>query len=52
MGLWCVAPRNCFPIGEEYKSEQERLMNYTADRSDPRPAAERGAKAIAEYLDG
>ena len=37
-------------IGSDYRAEQERLMNYTADRSDPRPAAERGAEAIAKYL--
>jgi CDP-glycerol glycerophosphotransferase (TagB/SpsB family) len=38
-------------IAAQYRSEQERLMAYTADSSDPRPAAERGAAAIAEYLD-
>ncbi|VAV90730.1 hypothetical protein MNBD_ALPHA04-51 [hydrothermal vent metagenome] len=36
--------------GAEYRAEQGRLMNYTADRSDPRPASERGAEAIAQYL--
>jgi hypothetical protein len=29
---------------------QERLMAYTIDTSDPRPASERGAAALAEFL--
>ena len=37
-------------IGLRYQAEQKRLMGYTADRSDPRPAAERGAEATADYL--
>lgn len=37
-------------IAAHYRQEQDRLMAYTADASDPRPAAERGAAAIAEYL--
>ena len=36
--------------GERYREQQQKLMDYTADRSDPRTAAERGAEAIADYL--
>jgi len=37
-------------IGDRHRAEQVRLMDYTADRSDPRPAAVRGAEAIAGYI--
>lgn len=37
-------------VAAEYRAEQERLMAYTADTSDPRMASERGADAIAEFL--
>lgn len=37
-------------IGAQFEADQIRLMNYTADRSDPRSAAERGAEALAEIV--
>jgi hypothetical protein len=37
-------------VAARYRGEQERLMAYTADAADPRPASERGAQAIADYL--
>jgi len=37
-------------IAAQYRGEQERLMAYTADASDPRMASQRGADAIADYL--
>lgn len=37
-------------VAVEYRAEQERLMAYTADRTDPRPAAVRGAEAITQFL--
>ena len=37
-------------VAAEYSEQQQKLMDYTADRSDPRSAAERGAEAIADYL--
>jgi len=60
--LWTLGPvassaEELFPsfeklmeIGSSFKAQQEKLMDYTADRSDPRPAAIRGAEALAEYL--
>jgi len=38
-------------VAREYRRVQERLMAYTIDTSDPRPASERGAAAIAEFLE-
>lgn len=38
-------------VAAEYREEQKRLMSYTADTSDSRSAGERGAAAIADYLD-
>lgn len=38
-------------IGERFKDEQIRLMDYTADRSDPRPASIRGAEALVSWLE-
>lgn len=44
----------CLPLWQgvaaQYRAEQQRLLAYTADVGDPRPAAERGAEAIAGYL--
>lgn len=37
-------------IAAQYRAEQQRLLAYTADVGDPRPAGERGADAIADYL--
>jgi hypothetical protein len=37
-------------VAREYREVQERLMAYTIDTSDPRPASERGAAALAEFL--
>ncbi len=37
-------------IAAQYRTEQQRLLAYTADVADPRPAGERGAEAIADYL--
>lgn len=37
-------------IAAHYRAEQERLLAYTADAQDPRPASQRGADAIADYL--
>jgi hypothetical protein len=37
-------------IGVQYQPEQVRLMNQTADRSDPRPASARGAEALINWL--
>jgi len=49
--LFALLPR--FPeFAAQYRAEQRRLMAYTADTTDPRPAAVRGAEAIAEYLHG
>ncbi len=44
----------CLPrwqdIAAHYRAEQQRLLAYTADVGNPRPASLRGADAIAEYL--
>ena len=37
-------------LGQQYKDVQVKLINHTFDYSDPRPAAVRGAEAIANYL--
>lgn len=37
-------------IAARYRDAQERRMAYTADSSDPRPASERGAAALAAYV--
>lgn len=37
-------------IAARYRDAQETRMAYTADRSDPRPASERGAAALIDYL--
>lgn len=37
-------------IAAHYRAEQQRLLAYTADAQDPRPASQRGADAIADYL--
>jgi len=37
-------------IAAEYRAAQEQRMAYTADRSDPRPASERGAEAISKFV--
>jgi hypothetical protein len=37
-------------IGGQYAAAQQEKMNYTIDRSDPRPASIRGAEALADYL--
>ena len=37
-------------IGDDYRAVQIDRMAYTADTSDPRPASERGAAAIADYV--
>lgn len=37
-------------IAARYRQAQEDRMEYTADRSDPRPASERGAAALMTYL--
>lgn len=37
-------------IAARYRDAQEQRMAYTADRSDPRPASERGAAALIAYL--
>jgi len=33
-----------------YRRKQQELLAYTADTSDPRTAAVRGAEAIAQFL--
>jgi hypothetical protein len=38
-------------VAREYRQVQEQLIAYTIDTSDPRPASERGAAAIAEFLE-
>jgi CDP-glycerol glycerophosphotransferase (TagB/SpsB family) len=48
-GLFACLPR-WQEIASDYREEQERLMAYTIDTSDPRPASERGAAAIADFL--
>jgi hypothetical protein len=48
-GLFALLPR-WQDFAAQYRVEQERLMAYTADTSDPRSAGERGAAAIADYL--
>ena len=37
-------------IGAEYRPEQIRLMSLTADSADPRPASQRGAEALVNWL--
>jgi hypothetical protein len=37
-------------IATRYRKAQEERMAYTADRSDPRPASERGAAALLDYV--
>lgn len=37
-------------IAARYRKAQEQRMAYTADSSDPRPAPERGAAALATYI--
>ena len=37
-------------IAAQHRAEQQRLLAYTADVGNPRPAGQRGADAIAEYL--
>lgn len=37
-------------VAARYHDAQEKRMAYTADRSDPRPASERGAAALAAYV--
>lgn len=37
-------------IAARYRDAQEKRMAYTADRSDPRTASERGAAALAAYV--
>jgi hypothetical protein len=37
-------------IATQYREAQEQRMAYTADRSDPRPASERGAAALLDYI--
>lgn len=37
-------------IAVQYREEQQRLLAYTADTSDPRPSSLRGADAVSAYL--
>jgi hypothetical protein len=38
-------------IAAQYRKAQEQRMAYTADQSDPRPASERGAEALRQYIE-
>ncbi len=47
--LYALLPR-WREIGTQYRPEQIRLMNQTADTSDPRTASLRGAEALINWL--
>jgi len=48
-GLFDLVPQ-WETFAARYREEQQRLLAYTADTTDPRPASHRGAEAIADYL--